>query len=118
MTMSEIAADYSTLLDKYNYNVTWDQDDSIFIARILEFPSLAAHGDSHQEALDELKVVVSAVIEDLLENNELVPEPMSTKSFSGRFNVRIPPRLHRQLATLATQEGVSLNQLVLHKLSQ
>ena len=31
---------------------------------------------------------------------------------SGRFEVRMPPALHDQLAALAAQQGVSLNQLM------
>jgi predicted HicB family RNase H-like nuclease len=106
------------LINKYYYQVTWDDEDKIFIARVVEFPSLAAHGDSHLRAIEELKLVVQAVIEDLQENNEPLPQPLSTRAFSGRFNVRIPVSLHRQLAISAEQQGVSLNQLVLHKLSR
>jgi predicted HicB family RNase H-like nuclease len=31
---------------------------------------------------------------------------------SGKFMIRMPPALHEQLAALAAQQGVSLNQLV------
>jgi hypothetical protein len=36
-----------------------------------------------------------------------------TDFYSGRFVVRIPKSLHRQLAETAASESVSLNQLVL-----
>jgi hypothetical protein len=38
-------------------------------------------------------------VEDMTQSNEPVPEPLSAKSFSGRFMIRIPPQLHRRLAT-------------------
>jgi antitoxin HicB len=34
-----------------------------------------------------------------------------TEGYSGRFVVRIPPSLHRDLVRAAAEEGVSLNQL-------
>ena len=34
------------------------------------------------------------------------------KRFSGRFNLRISPALHRQAVTQAEKEGISLNTLV------
>jgi hypothetical protein len=38
--------------------------------------------------------------------------PRSGKLFSGRFPVRIPRYLHRQLTLVAREQGVSLNQFV------
>jgi hypothetical protein len=49
-----------------------------------------------------------------------LPEPpvrTEGREYSGKFNVRIPKTLHAALATEAVAEGVSLNQLVLAKLS-
>ncbi|MBA7626028.1 hypothetical protein ES703_33462 [subsurface metagenome] len=46
------------------------------------------------------------------------PQPLSCKNFSGKFVVRIPPEVHRSLATQAEEEGISLNRLVSAKLSQ
>jgi len=34
------------------------------------------------------------------------------KSWSGRFNARIPPELHAQVAQAAAAHGISLNQFV------
>ena len=35
-----------------------------------------------------------------------------TKPFSGKFNLRIPPRLHREIAARAIAEDKSINQWV------
>ena len=40
-----------------------------------------------------------------------VPEPMAEQHYSGEFRVRIPPQLHRNLAMMAAEQGVSLNRL-------
>jgi predicted HicB family RNase H-like nuclease len=35
-----------------------------------------------------------------------------TREFSGKFNLRIPPRLHREIAARASAEDKSINQWV------
>ena len=102
----------------YNYSVTWAPDDNVYVATVTEFPSLAAHGDSQEEAFAELRIVVGDVVADLAQSGEPIPEPLSARRFSGRFNVRVPSSLHRELATDAAGEGVSLNQWVAAKLAR
>lgn len=42
---------------------------------------------------------------------------MAEKHYSGEFRVRIPPEVHRALATQAAEQGVSLNRLASAKLA-
>jgi predicted HicB family RNase H-like nuclease len=49
---------------------------------------------------------------------EAVPEAIASKRYSGRFLVRVPPDIHRQLAREAAEAGVSLNRLASAKLTQ
>ena len=104
-------------LEKYDVRVVWSDEDEAFVARVIEFPSLAAHGDTTTEAISELQEVVGAVLEELQENGEPVPEPYTTREYSGRLNLRLPRSLHRELVKEAVEENVSLNQLILTKLS-
>jgi predicted HicB family RNase H-like nuclease len=57
------------------------------------------------------------VVADLKRSKEPVPEPISTRPFSGKFMVRIPPEVHRMLAIQAAESGVSINRLVSSKLA-
>jgi predicted HicB family RNase H-like nuclease len=43
--------------------------------------------------------------------------PIVTRHFNGKFMVRVPPDVHRQLAKQAAEAGVSLNRLASAKLS-
>ncbi|MGK2927239.1 MAG: toxin-antitoxin system HicB family antitoxin [Lysobacterales bacterium] len=43
--------------------------------------------------------------------------PISARSYSGKFMVRVPPEVHRLLAIQAAESGVSLNRLVSSKMS-
>jgi predicted HicB family RNase H-like nuclease len=100
----------------YLYTVGWSDDDDAYVARVAEFPSLAAHGDSQESALGSLQQVVQAVLKDLARSKEPIPQPLGKRSFSGRLNVRMPSYLHRYLAIEAAQQSVSLNQLINLKL--
>lgn len=113
-----MAAKKAVEVDRYLYIVGWSEIDRAFIARVAEFPSLAAHGDSQATALREIKSVVESVIEDLRAGGEPVPEPIAMRSYSGKTNLRMPPELHRQLAGEAALQGVSLNDWINHKLER
>jgi predicted RNase H-like HicB family nuclease len=104
------------LVEQYLYNIGWSEEDEAFVARVAEFPSLAAHGETQEEALRELKNVVEFVIEDLAESKEPIPEPFGKRTFSGKLVLRMPEYLHRQLALEALKQKVSLNQLLNLKL--
>ena len=102
----------------YDYRATWSEEDSCFVSTVSEFPSLSAHGDTFVEAIQELQNVVKAVMEDMRKNKEIIPEPRCKKEFSGKLNIRIPKELHRKLSYKAEEEKISLNQLILYKLSK
>ena len=102
--------------EQYLYSVGWSEEDESFVARIAEFPSLAAHGETQEEALREIRDVVRFVLNDLKESDEPIPEPFGKRSFSGRLVLRMPEYMHRQLALEAMQQGISLNQLLNLKL--
>jgi predicted HicB family RNase H-like nuclease len=103
--------------DEYHYIVGWSEEDRAFVGRVAEFESLAAHGRTLESALREIKAVVQAVLEDLAESGEDIPQPFSKRRFSGKLHLRMPERLHRQLALEAAQQGISLNQLINLKLT-
>ena len=54
---------------------------------------------------------------DMAEQGEQIPEPLSERRYSGKFNLRVGESLHRELAIHAAEEGMSLNQYLLRKLS-
>lgn len=102
--------------EQYLYSVGWSEADEVFVGRVAEFSSLAAHGETQEDALREIKSVVGFVLKDLQENNEPIPEPFGKRSFSGKLVLRMPEYMHRQLALEAMQQGISLNQLLNLKL--
>ena len=103
--------------DKYTYRITWSEDDGEYVGLCAEFPSLSWLSESPEAALKGIRKVVEEVIADMMKNGESIPEPIASKHFSGKFMVRIPPDIHRQLAIQAAEAGVSLNRLASAKLS-
>jgi len=61
-----------------------------------------------------------AWIQSCLDDGCVVPEPKEedVKVYSGKFMVRITPRLHCELSETAEKNGVSLNHLVTEMLSK
>ena len=103
--------------DKYTYRVTWSEDDAEYVGLCAEFPSLSWLAQTPEAALKGIRTLVEKVVSDMLSNEESVPEPIATKHFSGKFMVRVPPDVHRELAIQAAEAGVSLNRLASAKLS-
>ena len=64
---------------QYTYESMWSKEDREFIARVKEFPSLEAHGDSRGSSIRALKSVIASVLQDLVENGEEVPAQGSVK---------------------------------------
>jgi predicted HicB family RNase H-like nuclease len=60
---------------------------------------------------------VKDVVADLKSAGEPIPQPLAERKFSGQFMVRVPPQVHRNLATEAAEQGVSLNRLASAKLA-
>ncbi len=52
-----------------------------------------------------------------LESALPIPLPNKVSDYSGKFVIRLPKTLHQRLSIEAEQEGVSLNQWALYKLS-
>jgi predicted RNase H-like HicB family nuclease len=96
-----------------NYRVALQYDpDGYWIAEHPELPGCKADGKSAQEALSSLDISRELWIECSLANGLEIPEPQEAPQYSGRFVLRIPKSLHRDLANEAEAEGVSLNTLI------
>jgi predicted HicB family RNase H-like nuclease len=104
--------------DRYTYRVTWSEEDQEYVGLCVEFPSLSWLDANPEAALAGIRKMVANVIKDMKANKETPPEPISSKRFSGKFMVRIPPELHRKLVLEAQEEGISLNRLASDKLSR
>ena len=105
------------IADRYTYRVTWSEEDQEYVGLCAEFSSLSWLAETPEKSLQGIRTLVKKVLTEVRRAKEPVPEPISTRAYSGKFVVRVPPELHRMLAIRAAESGVSLNRLVSSKLS-
>jgi len=80
-----------------------------YFALVEDLPGCRAWVDDLEDLWPAVK---RAWIEDTLARDESGPEPGGSEEnskYSGRIPLRMPKSLHRDLASRAHQEGVSLN---------
>lgn len=104
--------------EHYAYRVVWSKEDGEYVGLCAEFPSLSWLDESMNGALSGIVALVKDVVADMVANGETLPEPLSEKQYSGKFQIRIPPYQHRLLAIRAAEEGISLNRYVSAKLAE
>ena len=104
-------------IDKYTYRVTWSEEDDEFVGLCAELPKLSWLANGPEDSLNGIRSLVKDCVEDMLDNKEAIPRPIATRKYSGKFMVRVPPEVHRSLATQAAESGVSLNRIASAKLA-
>jgi len=101
---------------KLDYPITITKDidkgEVYFEAEIPDLPGCGAHGKTIDEAINNLEEAKKLWMEVSLEKGLDIPEPVTEEEFSGKFLLRIPPKLHMKLSQNAKREGISLNQYV------
>ncbi|MGB7589795.1 MAG: type II toxin-antitoxin system HicB family antitoxin [Terriglobia bacterium] len=100
------------------YSIEITPDEGGYTAEIPDLPGCMSFGDTINAALRGLEEVKELWFEGRIEAGEEVPEPSKVEDFSGKFVLRIPRSLHRTLDHEARKQRVSLNQYVLHILSE
>jgi predicted HicB family RNase H-like nuclease len=104
--------------DRYSYRVIWSDKEEEYLGLCAEFPSLSWLAGTPEAALKGIRRIVAEGIKIMEADGDSIPEPLSNKKYSGKFSVRIPPEVHRDLAIQAAEAGVSLNRLISAKLTR
>lgn len=108
----------STALKYKNYLgiVEYDAEGKIFTGEVLGLRDVITFQGRTPE---ELEGSFHESVDFYLEMRSAARDKVSPeKPFSGRFNVRLDPNLHRQLAERAALEKTSLNEWVIHTLEE
>lgn len=103
--------------EHYSFRVRWSREDEAFVGTVAEMPSLSWLADSQVEALLGIRELVEGVLVDMTAEGEVPPVPIADRAYSGKFLVRVPPEVHRQLALDAAEQQVSLNRLASARLN-
>jgi antitoxin HicB len=95
----------------YTIEMRQDSEGGWFV-RVKELRGCMSEGDTPEEAATMIREAMELWLEVALEEGIPIPEPRPEEDYSGKFVVRVPRSLHRELAQTAEQEGVSLNQYI------
>ncbi len=92
-----------------------EEEGGGYLARLPQFGILGivGDGDTVEEAIADLAENQKDRFRQYLEEGLGIPEPEAeSDDYSGRFVVRLPKFLHKELTQSAQKNGVSLNQYV------
>jgi len=98
----------------YTGTVEYDTDGKIFTGEVIDLRDVVTF---QGRTPDELEASFRSSIDfylDMCQRDGVSPE----KPFSGRFNIRLSPDIHRQIASRAAQQHVSINQWVKEAVTQ
>jgi len=104
-------------IEHYTWRVTWSDEDQEYLGLCVEFPSLSWLAATPEAALTGIRNMVAEVVLDMQASGEPVPQPLADRPYSGKFQIRIAPHVHRMLALQAAEQGVSLNRWASAKLA-
>jgi antitoxin HicB len=98
----------------YTIEVVFNQneDTSGWFARVVEWPGCMTQAENFSELGEMIEDAMRAWVETCLEEGLEIPEPRPVEAHSGKFVVRVPKSLHRELVESAERDGVSLNAFV------
>ena len=98
----------------YTIEVVRDDDENGggWVARVAELPGCITQGEDFQELGEMIEDAMRMWIETAIEDGAEIPEPHPEENYSGKFIVRVPKSLHRELAETANREDVSLNMYI------
>ena len=103
---------------QYAYRVIWSEEDQEFVGLCAEFPSLSWLDKDQEAALRGIVALVKDTVVDMEAGGEKIPAPLALQKYSGKFQVRTTPEMHRQLALQAAEAGVSLNRFINSRLGE
>jgi antitoxin HicB len=104
----------------YRVEIFPEEDGSGYTAVIPDLPGCLTSAPTIEELGEMITEAKTLWLEVALEDGDYIPEPapVEAEEYSGRFVVRLPRSLHRQLAHRAGREDTSLNQLVVALLAE
>lgn len=105
---------------KYPIEVFWSDEDDGYIAVVPDLPGCNAWGKTEADAIGEAHQAIAAWTKAARSMKRTIPKPSrpaDEMAYSGKFLMRVPKRLHAEMARAAKVQGVSLNQYVLYLLT-
>jgi len=97
-----------------------NETKSYWVTEYIDLPGCVGVGNTKEEALEDGEINKENWLDAALEIGKDIPTPSAqyTGEYSGKFNLRLPKYLHRDLTLLSEEQDVSLNTLCISVLSE
>ncbi len=99
-------------MDKYRIQLTWDEEDKIYIAGVPELEGVSTHGNTRAAAMKYAEEAIDLHLKTLAEMNAPFPQAVSEKNLSGNMSLRMGKDVHEIAAIHADAAGKSLNEYI------
>ncbi|MCL2735418.1 MAG: toxin-antitoxin system HicB family antitoxin [Propionibacteriaceae bacterium] len=106
----------NNVADHYTYRVHWSPEDDLYVGTVAELPSLSWLASDQSAAFAGIQRAARETVSDIEADGDPVPPALADREYSGKFMVRVPPEVHRQLVIEAAEQNVSLNRLAASRL--
>jgi antitoxin HicB len=102
------------------YPVETNANTIEWAAELPDLPGCVGAGDTAEEAVAMAMDAKKAWVRTAMEEGREIPKPknIDEDNFSGKFTLRLPKTLHKELTLQAEEEGVSLNQYLLYLITK
>jgi len=92
-----------------------EEDGGGWLAEIPELKGCMSDGETQEEALKNIEKAKITWISTTLKRGLTIPLPSSEDNdeYSGKFTLRLPKSLHKELSLAAQKDAISLNQYIL-----
>jgi predicted HicB family RNase H-like nuclease len=112
--MSQSAEHYSITVRRVSI-----EGEEFWRATVRELPDMAEFAETREEAIDLALDSIETLKQAAKEEGREFPEPLEEEDeYSGRVTLRLPKFLHREIATQAQMEDVSLNTYIVATLAK
>lgn len=95
--------------DEYLKIVQWSEEDGCYVGTCPGLLRGGVHGEDETAVYKELCEIVAETIELYKADARPLPKTTASRTYSGRFVLRVEKELHQSLAIRAIQQGESLN---------
>lgn len=89
-----------------------------YVAHLPELKGCITQAETFVEVGEMIQDAKKCWIECALDEGIDIPEPEKDEAYSGKFNLRMPKTLHKELVSRAKSENVSLNQLATYLIAR
>ena len=94
-----------------------DPEDPGWVAQVRELPGCITQADTFEDLDEMIQDAMRGWLEVAIQSGIPIPLPQADEEYSGKFVVRIPRQLHRQLSVEAERQNVCLNQYINYALA-